>query len=108
MEDEAAVTCAYCGADLSPGAGLVVDLRPRVATGEDDASAGEPVRITACSHGHAARWLDGDEPPSSRTPAGRRRLTWGDRVTVGALLVALALLVGLTLVGVWTVIGWLS
>lgn len=107
MADETDDRCAFCGADVLPGTGLEVELLSR-ETPDDDEPAPEPVRITVCSHRHAARWLDGDDPPTATRLRSRAPLSWGDRVTVGLLGLALAVLVGLTLLGAWTAIGWLA
>lgn len=125
--------CAYCGVELEPGYGLTLDLRHRGARAaaeapaaeasaaqdaghRDHADGGDPdaggpsadhAQLTFCTQRHAARWLDGDAPPIAVRLPPRAPLALADRVTVGAVALAVAVLVGLTLVGAWTVGRWL-
>lgn len=96
--------CSYCGLELEPGYGIVLDVQRPDAPGTDETNR---VTVSFCTQRHAARWLEGDAPPSVVRLPHREPLSTGDRLLAGLVVVAVALLVGLTLVGAWTVGGWI-
>ena len=96
--------CSYCGLELEPGYGIVLDVhRPDVPATDES----ERTTVSFCTQRHAARWLDDDTPPGAIRLPRREPLSTGDRLLAGLVVLAVALLVGLTLVGAWTVGGWI-